>query len=84
MPLDRDTRVRLTIVTKPLNPSADLEAIARYLDGLWSGTAKQEDLEDLVERTSSIEHIENFAALVPGVNVAHLGGFVAMVEVMEQ
>ncbi len=81
--LDTHTKVRLTVVSKPLNPSADLEAIGAYVEGLWSGNATSKDLEGLVERTNCIEHIENFTALVPGANVDHLNGVVAMIEVTD-
>jgi hypothetical protein len=81
--LDRDTKVRLPVVTRPLNPSADLDAIGAYVEGLWSGSASAEDLADLVERTSCIEHIESFAALVPHANIDHLKGVVAMIQVMD-
>jgi len=34
--LDRATKVRLTVVSKPLNPSADLDVIGACVEGLWS------------------------------------------------
>ena len=81
--LDRDTKVRLTVLTKPINASADRNAIGAYVEGLWSGSTGMRKLEDLVEQTSCVEHIENFVALVPGANVEHLKGIVAMIEVMD-
>lgn len=80
--LDRTTKTTLTINTRALNPSADLTALGQYLDALWSG-AEPSVLEALVETTNSIEHIEKFAAVVPGANVDHLRGVVAVIEVME-
>lgn len=81
--LDRGTKVRLSVLTKPLNPSADLDPIGAYFEGLWLGTATPTDLEDLVERTSCIEYIESFASFVPGANVDHLRSVVAAIEVMD-
>lgn len=80
--LDTAAKTTLTVNTKPLNPSADLAALGEYLDALWSG-APPTTLEPLVEKTSSIEHIEKFAAVVPGANVGHLREVVKVIEVME-
>jgi hypothetical protein len=66
--LDRDTKVRLTVVSKPLNPSADLDATFRF-QVRPSGRAELSAIQKKVSAEVGCAYGDTLTALV---------GFVAM------
>jgi hypothetical protein len=81
--LSDDIKTILTIQRGPLNRSVRFDGIREYMKALWSSNPTLAELQDLVEDTWCADYIENFANHIPGADVNHLRGLLAILVVME-